>query len=426
MSKQSMAALASLLVGASLTFGQGKDLPPASMPEPVAAPMANGVWEGPKVPLSGEPDQATGAFSFDADLVLWFYGTARDNLDIASSTTLATSGVTILGTQVDVERRENLLPGGRFRVGYWQVEESPWVPGGVRDLGVETVIMFVPQTSADFFDGRSPNLVRPFFDINNRQETAFFVASPGIATGNINAHGQANVWGAEANVWKNLYYNFPGTSCIVDVMGGFRYMSGDEQLRLGSLSIFNSSIPADSPFASFAGNTLDVRDSFTTHNRFYGGQIGIQNKTLFMDGLFFDLAFKLAFGVTDEELNIVGNQVRTFADGTTAVSTGGLFALPSNIGHFHRDKFTLMPELDLKFGYAITDHLTFTTAFSAIYWDRFLRASRQLDRQIDITQIPNFPGAAGATPTGLGTPGVLMRQDDLWVMGVSIGLEFQW
>ncbi len=427
MRKRSIAALASLLLGASFTFGQAQDIRPACKPEVVVAPSPERVLDEPKVPVIGEPDHKTsGVFSLDTDFVLWFYGTSRDNLVIASSGPLGTSGTTTLGTQVDVEHREELIPGGRFRIGYWQAEENPWIPSGIRDLGVETVILFVSQTSTDFFDGRSPDLVRPFFDLNNRQESAFFVASPGVATGNITSHGQTNVWGAEANVWKNLYYNFPGTSCVVDVMGGFRYLSGDELLRLGSLSVFNSTIPATSPVASFAGNRLEVRDSFATHNRFYGGQIGIQNKALFMDGLFFDMAFKLAFGVTDENLNVVGNQVRTFADGTTAVSTGGLFALPSNIGHFHRDKFTLIPELDLKFGYVITDYLTLTTGFSTIFWDGFLRAGKQIDRQIDISQIPNFPAGAAATPTGLGSPGVPLSQNDLWVMGLSIGLEFRW
>src|SRR5206468_3738260 len=155
---------------------------------------------------------------------------------------------------------------------------NPWVPGGVRSAGIETTFLFIAQTSVDVADNRTPILVRPFFDLNNRQESAFLVGFPGLATGSINAHAQANLWGAEANVRKNIYYDYPGTGCAVDLLGGFRFLSADEQLRLGSDSIFAPSIAASNAFASFAGDRLSVLDTFTTHNRFYGGQIGIDTK----------------------------------------------------------------------------------------------------------------------------------------------------
>src|SRR5207253_1127130 len=143
------------------------------------------------------------------------------------------------------------------------------------------------------------------------------------------------MWGAEANVWKNLFYNYPGTDIIVDLMAGFRFLSLDNELEIGSISVFNPTIAATSPFASFAGNRLAVLDSFRTHNRYYGGQIGIDAKYWPMDRLCAELTFKLALGDTSQDLTIAGNQLRTFADGTSTVSNGGLLALPSNIGHFH-------------------------------------------------------------------------------------------
>jgi hypothetical protein len=320
-----------------------------------------------------------------------------------------------------------LYPGGRFSFGYWQVEDNPWIKSGIRDLGVETIFFFLPQASVSLATGdRTPTLAVPFFDINDRVESAFIVASPGISTGNVSAFSQANLWGMEANAWKNLYCSYPGTDCTVSVMGGFRFLDADLLLRLHSTSVFAPTIDPTSEFASFAGNRLEVMDTFSTHNRFYGPQIGIDNRNWLFEKFYFDVAFKLAFGVTTQDLNIVGNQLRTFADGTTAVSTGGLFALTSNIGHYHRDKFTPLPEINFQFGGALTQHLTLTLGFSALYWDRFLRPGLQIQREIDITQIPNFPPALTATPTGLGNPSVPMRQADLWVMGITFGLEFKW
>jgi hypothetical protein len=257
-------------------------------------------------------------------------------------------------------------------------------------------------------------------------ESGFIVATPGLATGNIFAHAQANLWGAELNGWQNVYYNSPGTTCSVDFMAGLRFLSADEQLRIGSTSVFDTVIDPASPYFPFAGNKLDVLDSFTTHNRFYGGQLGVAGKFWPIPKLCLESDFKLALGASCEDLSISGSQLRTFANGSTASYTGGLLALPSNIGQFSRDKFAQVPEVDIKMSYEIMKHLSLTSEFSAMYWNRIARAAQQIDREIDITQIPNFPLAAGATPTGLARPGVFFPQSDLWAVGISFGVEVKW
>jgi hypothetical protein len=426
MTTKHFAALVGLLLAVSSTLGQAQDTLPVLAPVPVAAPPTNGTSEGPALPLAEVPDRAPRVFSVDAEFVLWLYGTQRDKLINASTSPLGTTGNIILGTDKDAERDAGLLAGSRLTFGYWLMADNPWIPGGIRDLGVAATFMFIAQTSSDFSNDRQPTLIRPFFDLNNRQESGFVVAMPGVSTGNLTAHAQADLWGAEVNVWKNVYCNYPGTSCTVDILGGFRFLSADEQVRLASTSFFNPSIAASSPFAGFAGDRLDVLDSFTTHNRFYGGQIGIDTKSWILERLCFEVAFKLALGVTTEDLNIEGDQIRRLPNGTTIASNGGLFALASNIGSFSRDKFTPIPELSFKLATPITNQLTLSVGFSALYWDRVLRAGLQIQRELDITQIPNFPGAASAVPTGLGSPGVPFRQSDLYVMGLSLGLEYKW
>src|SRR5262249_29953378 len=179
-------------------------------------------------------------------------------------------------------------------------------------------------------------------------------------------------------------------------------------------------------FLPFAGNRIDVFDSFTTHNRFYGAQVGINSKWWVESLMIVEGTFKLAVGETSEDLNVAGAQVRTFANGTTATSVGGLLALPSNIGHHPHSQFAQVPELDFSLAYPIINHVTISAGFSALYWSRILRPGQQVDRAIDITQIPNFPGAAGAVPTGLASPSVPFQQSDLWLLGIRIGLEAVW
>ena len=69
--------------------------------------------------------------------------------------------------------------GGRFALAYWLTDDDPWAKqAGIRLLGAEARLFFLGQRSTSFSDGLSPNLVRPFFDFNNRMESAVIVAAP--------------------------------------------------------------------------------------------------------------------------------------------------------------------------------------------------------------------------------------------------------
>jgi hypothetical protein len=312
-------------------------------------------------------------------------------------------------------------------IGYWLTEDNPWLPDcSIRDVGGEVRFSFVGRRSAHFENKTAPTIVRPFFDVNDRMQSAVIVAAPGLATGVIAATAKVDVWGAEANFWKNVYYDYPGTTATVDLMAGFRYLDADHSLQIASTSFYNQNLAAFPTFLPFAGNRIDVFDSFVTHNHFYGGQVGIAGKCWVDDKMSLEGVFKLGLGTTSEDLNIAGGQVRTFPGGATATSSGGLLALPSNMGRFHRNQFAQVPELDFNVAFPCINHVTFSTGFSALYWSRLLRPGQQIDRAIDITQIPNFPPAAGAAPAGLASPGVPFRQGDLWLLGINLGMEVYW
>src|SRR5262249_42131224 len=132
-------------------------------------------------------------------------------------------------------------------------------------------------------------------------------------------------------------------------------------------------------------------------------------------------------GTTSEDLHIEGAQLRTLADGTRVFSPAGLLALPANSGDHHVNKFTQVPEIDLKLSAPITSHLTLSSGFSMLYWSRLLRPAQQIDRNLDVTTIPNSPLGAGAVPVAaLGEPRVPFKQSDLLILGVSFGVEVKW
>lgn len=405
---------------------------PTAPAEPLTAPpmAVHGMAGAPDCagPDCGGPAAGPGScgvLTAEGEYLLWFLANSRDSIGLASTDVLGAG--TLLGTLGDAEHdHRGPTSGGRVTVGYWLIEGNPWVAEGIRDAGGEARFFLVGKRGADFHLDTPATLVIPFFDVNNRRESGLLVAAPGVATGGITARSQVEIWGGEANVWKNVYYNWPGTNFAVDLMAGFRYMSYDGDFDLNATSLYSPNIPANSSFASLAGDRLVVQDSFSVHNRFYGGQVGISAKSWVTERMRIEGDFRLAVGTTDEELSIAGAQVRTSPTGATSTAVGGLFALPSNIGDHHMNKFSQIPEADLKLAYPLGEHLIVTGGFSALYWTRLLRAAHQVSREIDITQIPNFPLAAGATPTGLGLPNVPFRQSDLWLLGISVGAEVSW
>lgn len=440
MKTSSLASALTLLVLAGLAVGQDQAEPePMTLPPPrevgPAAPAPRGAWAidraGPEAAVVEEvgPPPAPGAvvFTGDVDYVLWFLGGSHHDEPIAANNVLGPTGGQVLGTLAAGEHgRRGPAPGARFALGVWDVRADPWFPGGVPDMGAEAVFFFVGQRSANVSVSSLPRIIRPFFDENHGVASGFVVATPGLATGGVIGHSRASVWGAEGNLWKNVYSDGPGTTCVINAMAGFRYLNLDSRLEIESVTSFDRDLAAFPTFLPFAGNTVTVFDSFATHNSFYGAQVGIGGKWWLMEKLFVEAGGKLAIGATCETLEIRGNQVRALPDGTRVVSPAGLLALPSNSGTFHRYKFAQVPELDLKVSAPLCPWLTVSTGFSALYWSRVLRPAEQIDRDIDITQIPNFPGAATATPTGLRQPGIPFKQSDLWVLGIHLGVELTW
>jgi hypothetical protein len=429
-----LVTLLALLAGTGVARAQPEPDPPAleTLPYPAQLRgMPSQVAQPPVVSTSIYPDvgpPAAGMLGFDADVVLWFAPTHRNGTIIDSPNL---SGALVPGSSdtLDDERiSRHMVPGLRVALGYWWMEDNPWTPTGKLPLfGVETRFMFVSQRSAAADNNTSSTIVRPFFDINDAKFADVIVAAPGLATGGISTRAAQSVWGGEANYWRNLFYEWPGTTCSIDGMIGVRYLNVDDSWQLGRDTQFAAVIPpAFLPaFGPFAGNHITEQESFTAHNRFVGGQVGVRGNLLF-DKFILSGMFQLAVGVTNEELNIQGTQLRRLPSGATIVSPGALFALPSNIGQHYHNEFTQVPELGAKLAVPINDNLTLALTFTTMYWSRIARATDQIDPAIDITQIPSFPGGAAAAPAGRSHPAVQFNQSDLWLMGFMLSAEFRW
>lgn len=436
MNKGFLASVAGLLAGAGMVLGQAPT-PPASPPPPdeAHAPPADkgfpGDWKAPFCWGDCASPRSRGILTGTAEFVLWFFPKTKEE-SVASGVTLLDERANPLIPVVPINRlgeeqfERHITNGARFSLGYWLTECLPSAPdNSIRTLGAEVTFFFVGQRSVTFENNFSPTLVRPFFDLNNRRDSAVPIAVPGLSTGTLSATAERDLWGIEANVWRNLCYDFPETVISLEALAGVRYVEFDPNITISASTVYDRVIQGFPLFQAFAGNRIEMRELFATRNQFIGPQAGLCGKLIFED-LVVRATAKLALGVTEQELHIEGNEVRTFADGTQTVSQGALLALPSNIGRFHRTKFGFVPEFSLDLLYPVSSHLNFQFGFSALHWNRVLRASDQIDRVIDITQIPNFPPAGRVAPTGFNQPNVSFIQTDLWLLGTRIGVEIIW
>ena len=105
-------------------------------------------------------------------------------------------------------------------------------------------------------------------------------------------------------------------------------------------------------------------------------------------------------------------------------SPGGLLALRSNIGSSSNDEFSVVPKVTVKVGYQVNNALRGFVGYDFLYWSAVVRPGKQIDTVVDESLIPNFnPSAVSA---GQDRPGVLFRESDFWVQGLTTGLELRY
>jgi hypothetical protein len=307
------------------------------------------------------------------------------------------------GTSLDNDERS----GGRFTFGFWF--------DGEQCCGLESSTFFLAERSVRF--GASspglPILARPFFDVSAGQEASELVAFPGLLAGNVAVVSSSRLWGTELNLRSNWWR---GCCWRFDSLLGFRYVGLDESLKV----MENLTLPASASLP--LGGGIGVSDSFGTHNNFWGGQLGAELE-LRQARWFLDLLGKVALGNTHEVVNINGNTTFFVPGSPPSVQSGGLLALPTNIGHFSRDRFAVVPEVGVKLGYQATERLRLFVAYSFLYISDVARPGHQIDRVVNVSQLPTQfgPGSLVGSPS----PIVLLKGTDFWAQGISFGLEFR-
>jgi hypothetical protein len=296
--------------------------------------------------------------------------------------------------------------GARIELGYWLCP--------CQGLGFEvTYLDLGSQTSQFEADGGNyAVLARPFYNLQTGSEgpDAALVVFPNYAAGSITVSSTNKFQTLEGLLRRHLMQECGRT---IDFVGGYRYAYLQDGLAIDE----NSTSLKDNHYAT-VGTNFHIVDQFDTQNRFNGGEIGVIFQQRYRRWSF-DLSMKLAVGSTQSQVAINGATAITTPQSGTKSYSGGILALPTNIGSYDQTKFSLMPELGATFGFDLTRHLRATAGYTFIYWNNVARPGDQIDTDVNASQFPPH------TASGAARPNFAYRTSDFWAQGLNVGLEFR-
>lgn len=293
--------------------------------------------------------------------------------------------------------------GARFTLGGWYDECEKW--------GAEANYFFLAKnskhSSVSSDANGSPRLRVPYFNVTTDLPDSSALSTPGIFRGKASLKVSNSMQGAELNIVKEF------CACSqFKVLAGFRYWNFEDDL-----TFFVNSPLVVTP------TVYNYQDKFLTQNNFYGGQLGAcfkQNFSCFI----FDVKGKIAIGALCQKSTIKGRFNTNEFTGTVETFAGGFFALPTNIGHHKKTRFSVIPELNLNVGYLITDCFCVHLGYSVLYATEVLRASKQMSSSLNPTQSANIEFTPTPVLVGSPRPKAKLRSSGLWAQGLNAGLDF--
>ena len=314
------------------------------------------------------------------------------------------------GTSVIMGDQNIGLPtrgGGRFTFGFSFDPEQTW--------GVEGTYFYLGDVSMSqsvFSNGGqgSALLSFPFFNPTIPGEDASPIASPGYFAGQAVLSLQNSLQGTDINLLHNIL-NSNGVR--VDLLGGFRYVNFQENLK------FSTDSPNVDPNNSGFFHTFD---QFNVNNNFYGGQLGLR-ASIDRARFFANATGKLAMGSTFEQVSVNGG---TFTNiGGYASAPGAYLSQPTNIGSTTHSQFGIVPEMNLNVGLRLAPWASVIVGYSFLYISSVARPGDQIDRVINPTQSSAITNNFPTNLSGVARPGLNVQSTDFWAQGLNFALEFR-
>jgi hypothetical protein len=417
--------LITLLAGPTLVRGQSSAEAPASANTGVLDPAFLSQNSPPFLAPPGAAPDAEAAEEIEAkkprlwvrgEFLLWWIKSANVPALVTTGPytdpaagALSSPYTKILYGQNDVDYQDRT--GGRFTFGVWLDDAQTW--------GIDAGYFFLRGRSVGqgFSSPGNPILAMPFFNVLTGTAQANPITFPGVMSGQIVIDAPSFLQGAELNLTGTLWEakNFHLQSSL-----GFRYLNLNEALNINSVSLVQLAPQFQGLGIPDDGNTISTRDSFQTHNNFYGPQFGTQ---MDLDWKRFTLSLngKVALGASSEIVTINGSTGINTQPATAFNS--GFFAVASNSGRFTTNTFAVVPEIGLMLKFRLTEHIQIFGGYSFLYWSRVVRPGDQIDTSVNPNLVPTSPSYGAGGP---GRPAFGFHQTDFYAQGANFGLEFRY
>lgn len=287
--------------------------------------------------------------------------------------------------------------------------------------GIEGNFFFLGN-STDRFSATSPGtsvITRPFFNTQlQRQDSQLvsfpgdteLVSFPGVVGGTVDVKSTNSVIGGGPNFVKNLCC---GPCGRFDLLLGYSYLNVTDEVRIRENL---TTLPGQTTVP--AGTTFQIEDRFRTSNNFHGGNIGFAAEKRF-SYWYVGVRAGVGLGVNHQVIDINGSTVITPPGGTPQSYAGGLLTQPSNIGHYTRDRFAVMPWVGVKLGAQLTQRVRAYVGYDFMALTNVARAGDQIDLRVNPTQLP--PRTNGVQ--GPAFPQFQPKDSTFWGQGIRIGME---
>jgi hypothetical protein len=264
----------------------------------------------------------------------------------------------------------------------------------------------IPYAPGGACDPDNPNVC-----LVPRTEDGVPISIPGDVTGSVKVTNSLQLGEFDLTGVIQLYRD---ANWQVSGLAGGTFLQLNEAF---GLTLNLAGVPTSDLYAGQSGYAID---QFKTRNRFYGTTLGLRGRYTF-GPMFVEGTGRVSFGASQEVLTVNGG----YADfGTMFASTSGpygTFAMPANEGKFSQTHFAVVPEVQLKVGYNITQSIAVTMGYDFLFDSNVIRPGDQLNRNIPKGQTFQQDGTAAS----LTSPARLFKTTTFYAQGISIGLVFR-
>ncbi len=366
-----------------------------------------------------------------AEYLLWW----ADGMDLPPLVTTSPNGTPreqagVLGAPgtLVLYGNENVLNsvqhGLRLKAGFWFDPDNRYGIQG-EYFGLQN---YSDRFAASGDANGLPILARPFFNVNPRdpltnafdppaREDSELIAFPNLVTGNIgvdvSTRLESGALALRTMLACDTHCNSQGTGFSrTDMILGYRYLRLKDKLRIANrVDSLDRQFPV----------SFEVYDQFETSNKFHGLDLGLAWQAGWQRWTV-DMLLKTAIGSVSQNVSIQGGTTITEPNLPPVAHTGGLLALPTNIGSYSRQRFAVVPEFGANARFAIMRQLHATIGYSLIYMGSVVRPGDQIDRDVNPDQLPPpIVPMAGAL-----RPEFSFQESSYWVHGLSFGIEGRW